>query len=157
MAQSREPVDEPTGQARHPLMDQVHPDAVDPGQSGLEIRYLQEAERAVLEAGLVRGRRAPVALHGDHVNGPASEPGTPEATQRFAPRDEALDQFRRSGGGRVFRMRVPEAPAAQPLGMRLELRLRRQARTGVVEVGMPACVEVGVLGRRSRSSGAVLR
>jgi hypothetical protein len=44
-------------------------------------------------------------------------------------------------------MRVPEAPAAQPFGMRVELRLRRQARTGVVVVGMAARVEVGVLGR----------
>ena len=58
-----------------------------------------------------------------------------------------LDQLGRGGGGRVLRVRVPEAPAADPLGMRGQLRLGRQARAGVVEVDVPALVEVGVLGR----------
>ena len=59
----------------------------------------------------------------------------------------SLDQLRRSGGGRIFRVRIPEAPAVHALGVRGELGLRRQARTGVVEVDVPARVEVGVLGR----------
>ena len=58
-----------------------------------------------------------------------------------------LDQFRRRGGGRVFRVRVPEAPATQPLGMSGQLRLGRQARAGVVEVDVPGRVEVGVFRR----------
>ena len=57
-----------------------------------------------------------------------------------------LDQFGRRGRGRVLRVRVPEDTAADPLGMRGQLRLGRQARAGVVEVDMPGRVEVGVLG-----------
>src|SRR5262249_58365186 len=41
VAQRGEPVDEPAGQARHPLVDQVDPDVVDPGQPGLQVGYLQ--------------------------------------------------------------------------------------------------------------------
>jgi len=43
--------------------------------------------------------------------------------------------------------RVPEAPAAHPLGVSDKLRLRGQARARVVKVDMPARVEVGMLAR----------
>jgi hypothetical protein len=57
-----------------------------------------------------------------------------------------LDQLGRRGGGRAVRVRVPEAPAVDPLGMCGQLRLGRQARARVIQVGMAARVEVGVLG-----------
>jgi len=44
-------------------------------------------------------------------------------------------------------VRVPEATAAYPFGMRADLRSGRQARTGVVQVYVPARIQVGVLGR----------
>ena len=59
----------------------------------------------------------------------------------------SLDQLRRSGRGRIFRVRIPEAPAVHALGMRVELRLRWQGGTGVVEVDVAGRVQVGVLGR----------
>ena len=43
-------------------------------------------------------------------------------------------------------MRVPEATAAHPLGMRGQLRLSRQARARVVQVDVPARIKVGILG-----------
>ncbi len=101
VAQRSEPVEEPAGQAHHPLVDQVDPDAVDPGQPGLQIGYLQEAERAVLEPGLARGQRVPVALHAGQVHRPAGEPGTPQPPQRLPPRDQAAD------AGRVAEHLVP--------------------------------------------------
>jgi hypothetical protein len=38
VAQVGEAAEEPAGQAQHPPVDQVHPDAVDPRQPGLKIR-----------------------------------------------------------------------------------------------------------------------
>ena len=139
-------VDPQLGRAeRHVLRDRAAgpgelPDAVDrvvivlrqdqPGPRAERVRLPDQPARA----GGVRGEDGRVLLRRRVEVRQDREPGP-------------LDQFGRRGGGRVFRVRVPEAPAADPLGMRGQLRLGRQARAGVVEVDVPARVEVGVLGR----------
>ena len=139
-------VDPQLGRAeRHVLRDRAArpgelPDAVDrvvivvrqdqPGPRAERVGLPDEPARA----GGVRGEDGRVLLRRRVEVREDREPGP-------------LDQFRRRGGGRVFRVRVPEAPAAHPLGMGGQLRLGRQARTGVVEVDVPARVEVGVFRR----------
>src|SRR5215468_3216203 len=75
-------------------MDQVQADPVDPGEPKLQVGYLQVADRAVLEAGLARGRHVPVRLHAGDVYRPAGEPGTPQTPQRLPPRYQAADACR---------------------------------------------------------------
>ncbi len=55
-----------------------------------------------------------------------------------------LDELGGRAGCRAFRVRVAETPAAQPPGVRAQLRVRGEAGAGVVEVGVPARVEIGV-------------
>ena len=59
--QRGEPVDEPAGQAHHPPVDHLDPDAADLGQPGLQVGYLAEADRAVFEPGLAGGKRMPAS------------------------------------------------------------------------------------------------
>jgi len=82
-------VDEPSREAHHALVDQVHPHGRQVAQSHLDGRDVEIVDRAVLKARFARRQEVAVTLHRRDRDRAAGIPGAPQPRQRRFARQQA--------------------------------------------------------------------
>ena len=139
--------------AGHPQVGRGQPDVADRGAPGAG-----EFPQAVHGIVVIRGEHeAGQSPEWVRLADQAARAGgvRREDDRVFAGRSVEIGEHRRPGlldemggraGRRVLRVRVAETPAEHALRVRAQLRVCGQPGAGVVEVGVPARVEVGVFG-----------
>src|SRR5262249_3366731 len=96
-----QPGQHPAGEVGDPAVDQVEAGPVDPGDAELDVRDVQEVQRAGRQRALVRCRGVPVTGDADDLDRAAGEPRPVQPGQRVPADDQAADT------GRVAEYLVP--------------------------------------------------